>query len=75
MKSIKRRFLKIQKKNSYWSSYLCFAETIKGQNFSIRALRYWFEKLVEKDDYSRSEKKSIIATLSELNKQPEESIK
>ncbi len=39
MKSLKRRFDNISNKNQYWSSYVCFAEAIKGQNFNKETLQ------------------------------------
>lgn len=72
MRSIKRRFENIARKNPLLSSYVCFAETIRGQNFSRSILHRWFSRLVEKDDYERSEKKSILFYLESLSKHTEE---
>jgi len=67
MRSIKRRFNNIAKKNPYWSSYLCFAETINDRNFSKRIIKKHFNQLVEKDDYSIKEKREIINYLYKLS--------
>ncbi len=67
MRSIERRFNNISKKNPYWSSYLCFAETIKNRDFSLRTIKKHFNQLVEKDDYSKKEKKEIINYLYQLS--------
>jgi len=67
MRSIKRRFDNIVEKNPNWSSYLCFAETIKNRNFSKRIIRKHFNQLVEKDDYSMTEKREIINYLYQLS--------
>lgn len=75
MKSLERRFNNITAKYPAWSSYICFAETVKGQNFNRKSIQYWFNKLVEKDDYSQSDKKRLIAHLEELNKPREERTK
>ena len=67
MKSIERRFRKIENENPYWSSYICFARSISGQNFSEDRLRRMFNKLVDKNEYAQDEKKEIIKYLLTLN--------
>ncbi len=68
MKSLERRFNNITEKNPNWSSYICFAEAIKGQDFNEQAIRRWFNKLVEKDDYAKNEKKAVLGFLIDLSK-------
>ena len=75
MKSLERRFKGVSARHPFWSTYVCFAETIQGQNFNRKSIQYWFNKLVEKDDYSQVDKKRLIANLESLNKPPEERIK
>jgi len=66
MRSIYRRFKKVSVKNPFWSSYICFVEAIKQQKFSNRIILKWFNKLVEKNDYSNKEKKDILRHLCSL---------
>lgn len=66
MKSLKRRFKNISDRNPEWSSYICFAEAIKGQHFSKNTIRRWFSCLVENDDYNKSEKRVVMSHLSDL---------
>jgi len=66
MRSIERRFNKIQEKNPIWSSHTCFAEAIKEQGFSREMIHEWFNKLVDKDDYAKKEKKAVLAHLEKL---------
>lgn len=66
MKSVERRFRNIAEKKPFWSSHICFAEAIKGQKFSRQAIHRWFQKLVDKDDYARSDKKAVLAHLENL---------
>lgn len=66
MKSIERRFNSIKEKKDGWSSYLCFAEAVAGQRFSSEAVRRWFNKLVNKDDYAESDKRMVLAHLQSL---------
>lgn len=67
MKSLKRRFNNITEKNQNWSSYVCFAEAIKGRGFSKQTIHHWFQKLVDKNDYAKSDKKIILAHLEVLS--------
>ena len=66
MKSIQRRFNNIREKKEGYSDYLCFCEAIKGQKFSREAIRRWFNKLVDKDDYAASDRKNILTNLESL---------
>jgi len=66
MKSLERRFNNIAEKNPYWGSYVSFAEAVKEQGFGRQTIRRWFQKLVEKDDYARNEKKELLTHLEEL---------
>ncbi len=74
MKSIQRRFNNVQEKNPYWSSMICFNEAIKEQGFSQKNIYYWFPKLVDRDDYDRSDKTEILSFILDLSKRAEEVI-
>jgi len=67
MKSLKRRFNNITEKNQNKSSYLCFSTAVMGQGFSKQTIHRWFQKLVDKSDYGRCEKKDILAHLENLS--------
>lgn len=69
MKSIEKRFQMISKKNPYWSTNSCFVETVRGQNFSEQTVCRWFNKLVEKDDYDKKDKKQVLAFHQTVNKE------
>ena len=66
MRSLEARFKKIAEKNPFWSSYICFAEAIAYQRFSRSIIHRWFQKLVDKDDYAKNEKKAILEHLENL---------
>ena len=68
MRSIERRFEYIQKRNPYWSSFTCFANTIRGQKFSEDRIRRYFNELVDKEDYAKNEKGQILNYLYEITK-------
>lgn len=70
MKSLERRFNNITEKNYFWSSFICFAEAIKGQRFTPSILHRWFQKLAEKDDYAQSDKRTILRHLDCLSNPP-----
>jgi hypothetical protein len=68
MRSLKRIFNKIRSENPFWSDYTCFAEVVRGKGFSRKTIIRSFNSLVDKEDYTRSEKKEIIEHLVGLSK-------
>ena len=57
----KQEFIETQRKNPYWSSFTCFAETVRGRNnLHKRTLRRYFNNLVEVDDYAKKDKAEIL---------------
>lgn len=67
MRSIERRYKNIEARNPFWSAYVCFVEAVKNQHFNRQAISRWFSKLVEKDDYARSDKNQILKQLEDLS--------
>jgi hypothetical protein len=74
MRSLERRFNNISRLNPYWSSYICFAETVKGQNFTRRIISKYFSRLVEKDDYDPRDRKALIKHLLSLSPSSENNV-
>jgi hypothetical protein len=68
MRSIKRIFITKQEQNPFKSDYLCFAEVVSGRHFSEDRINRHFNNLVTKDDYSLSEKGSILRFLHQLTR-------
>jgi hypothetical protein len=68
MRLLRRVFNKIRSENPYWSDYICFAEAVRGRNFSRKTIIRNFNSLVDKEDYIKSEKKEIIDFLVKLSK-------
>jgi hypothetical protein len=68
MKSVKRIFNKVKKRNPLWSDYICFAEAVRGKKFSRKTIVRHFNSLVDKGDYAKGEKKDILKFLVELSK-------
>lgn len=67
MKSFEERYNKFAERFPNWSSYLCFAEVVKHHKYNRGKINYWFNKLVDPDDYSRKEKKQIIDYLVNMS--------
>jgi hypothetical protein len=67
MKSIKRLFDKVAKENPTWGSVIVFNHIVEGKNFSRDRIARWFNVLVEKEEYDRSEKKEILEYVYFLN--------
>lgn len=54
----------IQRLNPCWSSYVCFCEALSNTtNISVRTLKKYFDLLIDKDDYSKSDKGQIVKYL------------
>jgi len=72
MRSIQRRFKMMQKKYPETADYIHLARAIKHQKFSKKAISRALNKLVNKDHYSKGDKKHIISLLKKLSDMPEE---
>ena len=68
MKSIERRFKRIETANPGLSSYQYFKWAISGQNFSAQTISREFNRLVEKNDYDKFIKKALLAELKAISK-------
>ena len=70
MKSLERRFKKAatEKNNLFLSSYVHFTKAIRGQKFNRKKIiHFWFNKLVEKDDYDKKDRRDVLKFLEELS--------
>ncbi len=68
MRSLKRIFEKIKRENPYWSDYTYFSRAVFRKGFSKKTISKYFNKLVDKDDYLKREKKEILEWLFSLSK-------
>ena len=64
MKSIERRFNTF--KDTGLSDMVCFNMAILEQDFKPANIYKWFNKLVDKDDYGKEDKKEIYKSLIKL---------
>lgn len=63
MRSVKARFTKQYKPEDGVTTYIAFLRAIKGQNFSKKTIRDNFEALVDREDYSLSDKEELLEFL------------
>jgi hypothetical protein len=68
---MKATFETIQKTNPAYSSYTCFAIAITGKEYLESYIEKMFGKLVERRDYSKTDRESILAHLFNLNRKTE----
>jgi len=71
MYNVKQRFEKITENKPYLSSYMVYAETVSNTGLTEDVVRRWFRKLVDADDYAKSEAPAILrylVTLAEPSK-------
>ncbi len=67
MRSIEKRFKKIEKDNEFLGSCSVLARAVEGQNFEQSAITRAFSKLVPKNEYLRKERRGIIKFLTNLS--------
>jgi hypothetical protein len=72
MRSVEARFKKVQKKEPYWSDYVCLAEATQGQKFTRRRIYYHFFQLVAKDDYQDKDVNKLVRHLWKNSNSAEE---
>lgn len=66
MRSIEVRFNKLQQSRPGASTLANFNNAITGGHFSPKTIRYWFNKLVDKEDYRGVTKGELFAYLVTL---------
>ena len=75
MRSIERRFKEMEKKNPFHSTYINFGRAISCQGFSGKVIEFWFNRLVDPDDYDKRDKKTLLAQLKNYYKEPVAGVK
>ncbi len=70
MRSIKARFENIQKKNPDFNTLICFNIATRHRGFKKKKLAENFNKLVDKNNYFKNEKKELISSIVEASKLP-----
>lgn len=67
MNQLTDSFNLIRRSYPYWSTYICFAEAIRRTpDVKDSEINKCFDKLVDKDDYSRSDKDNLLKQLKKL---------
>ncbi len=60
-------FQNISRLNPYWSSLTFFCEAIgERKNLSNKTIKKYFDKLVDKDDYAKEERRELLKYLFSL---------
>lgn len=72
MRSIRRRFEEEIERDPFHSSFMCFGAAVRHQSFSRKKIRYWFDRLVDKDDYSPCDANVLVGNLYRFSNEPEE---
>ncbi len=72
MRSIERRFKKLAEKNPTWSSYVCFAESVKKQFFNKQTVHRWFYRLVDRNEWKGNSAKELLLHLDNLTNYTED---
>ena len=70
MFQIRNRFKAITEQYPLYSSYICFAKTVKNTSLSESAIRRWFYLLVDPDDYAADEVRTVLRHVVSLAKPP-----
>lgn len=70
MKSIERRFANLEQSRPMAGSYMNFASAVMNGHFTHDIIRRWFNRLVDKEDYCRKDKRAILAFLYALSNPP-----
>lgn len=61
-------FQNISQLNPYWSSWVCFCETITGRDgLSKKTIKKYFNRLVDRDDYAQNERVGLLDYLYSLS--------
>lgn len=71
MKTIRVLFNEVSAKHPELSSFICFGMVIKGMKLDHEIISRHLSRLVEKDDYSGSERKQLIDHLWSLSNTPQ----
>jgi hypothetical protein len=58
--------------NPAWSDFVCLSEAVRGQQFTRRRLYSSFIKIVDSEDYDKSDVNKLVRHLSKVSKQVEE---
>lgn len=66
MTKLESAFKSLESTHPGWSTITCLAVAVMGKNYGKMAIGQAFRKLVEKDDYSKSQKEAILNNLKNL---------
>ncbi|OGG50382.1 hypothetical protein A2704_05600 [Candidatus Kaiserbacteria bacterium RIFCSPHIGHO2_01_FULL_54_36b] len=67
MRTIETRFADMQRRRPMVSTLLNFGAAVKGGKFKPRMVSYWFNRLVEKDDFEGTPRREILKHVNALS--------
>ena len=67
MENLTNHFNRITRQNPFWSSLICFNNTMKTRKYSQKIITDGFKKLVDKKDYPRKHYDELLEQAIELN--------
>lgn len=70
MRSIARRFKKIEKKNEGHGACEMLAKAVRNQKFTQDSITREFTKLVPEYEYAKNERRALIKWLTEVSNTP-----
>ena len=68
MEKLSDLFYSIQQDNPHLSSYGCLLKTIDGRGIGKKMCEFYFDSLVEKGDYSKSDRDALIEDMIRISK-------
>jgi len=63
MELLNEEFNKLSDQHPEWSSHTILINLVMKKKFSDTTIKRWFDKLVEKDDYDKDNKKNVLEYL------------
>ncbi len=69
MKSLQRAFLNHSQQSPNHSSYICFRRAVAGKRLTRRSIGYWFDQLVDREDYARKDRNVLVSDLHSASQQ------
>ena len=73
MEDITSLFFSVQQDNPHWSSYVCLLEAIRGKGYGRKTCEFYFDDLVDRDDYSKRDREGLIQTMLDISQTADQS--
>lgn len=70
MKHFEFYFKREQERDPFAGDIICLTRAVRNRKFSPQIIHKWFNHLIDKSDYSPSDKKTILKQIEELSNAP-----